>query len=248
MVDAGAAFDQLAGRYDECWTTTPAGRLQRDAVWRNVANCFRAHDEVLDLGCGTGEDAAWLNAGGVRVTAIDASPAMVAAARNRGLDAQILKIEELDRLSGRFNGALSNFGAFNCIEKPERLRSILAARFLPGAHLAICVMGKFCLWETLWFLLKGKFRKAARRWGGSAPAETLGIPVTYHSLPDLRRALTPDFALIAVRGVGIAVPPSYVTSVPAACFKFLGWLDRSIERLPLVSALADHRLLIFRRK
>ena len=23
MVEAGAAFDQLAGRYDECWTTTP---------------------------------------------------------------------------------------------------------------------------------------------------------------------------------------------------------------------------------
>src|ERR1035441_2272350 len=163
MAGVGAALDQLATTYDEHWTTTPAGRLQREAVWRNLAGIFRSHHHILDLGCGTGVDAAWMTTCGIRVTACDASAAMVSVARNRGLDARVLKIEELDRLHGRFNGALSNFGAFNCIEKPEKLCSVLASRLLPGAYLALCVMGKFCLWETLWFSVQGKYRKAARR-------------------------------------------------------------------------------------
>jgi SAM-dependent methyltransferase len=248
MSGSGAAFDQLAARYDEQWSTAPAGRLQRDAVWRNVADSFRKHHYVLDLGCGTGQDGVWLRERGVEVMAIDASPEMVAVARTRDLNARVLKIEELDQLAPGFNGALSNFGAFNCIESPGKLRNRLAARLLPGAHFALCVMGRFCLWETLWFAVHGKFRKAARRWSGSAPADTLRIPVAYHSVSALRRAFAPDFRLLRVAGIGIAVPPSYVRGVPLFGFKLLGFIDRCIERLPLMPALADHRLLIFVRK
>jgi SAM-dependent methyltransferase len=248
MAGSAAAFDRHAARYDELWSTAAAGRLQRDAVWRNVADCFCAHQHVLDLGCGTGQDAAWLRERGVRVTAIDASREMVAIAQKQGLNARVLNIEELDQLASEFDGALSNFGAFNCIEQPGRLRKALAARLAPGAHFALCVMGRFCLWESFWYAARGKFRKATRRWGGSAPADTLRIPITYHSVSDLRRALAPDFFLLRVTGIGIAVPPSYVRSLPLFCFEMLAFLDRCIERLPLVSALADHRLLIFVRK
>ena len=53
---AGAAFDGLASRYDELWTRSTVGRLQRDAVWRRLDSLFRPGDSLLDLGCGTGED------------------------------------------------------------------------------------------------------------------------------------------------------------------------------------------------
>ena len=248
MAGTGAAFDPLASRYDELWTSAPAGRLQRDAVWRNVRAFFRPHHHILDLGCGTGEDSAWLLGQGIQVTAIDASPAMVSKACERNTDARVLKVEEIDRLPGRFSGAISNFGVFNCIASPESLRANLAARFLPGAHLALCVMGRFCLWETLWFSMRGKFRKAARRWRGVAPADTLGISVTYHSVARLRRALAPDFDLIRIAGIGIAVPPSYVLGLPAWSFRVLAGIDRLVETLPLFPALADHRLLVFVRR
>jgi SAM-dependent methyltransferase len=110
MAGTGAAFDFLASRYDELWTSAPAGRLQRDAVWRNLRDLFRPNHHILDLGCGTGEDSAWLLRQGIRVTAIDASPAMVSKARERNADARVLKIEEIDRLRGHFSGAISNFG------------------------------------------------------------------------------------------------------------------------------------------
>ena len=248
MSGTAAAFDPLASRYDELWTSAPAGRLQRDAVWRNLKIFFRAHQHILDLGCGTGEDSAWLMAQGIEVTAIDASLAMVSIARERNARARVLKVEEIDQLPERFNGAISNFGVFNCIAAPETLRANLAVLFLPGAHLALCVMGRFCLWETLWFSMRGKFAKAARRWSGVARADTLGISVTYHSVASLRRALAPDFDLIRMVGVGIAVPPSYVRGLPAWSFKVLAYIDGLIETLPLFPALADHRLLVFVRR
>ena len=95
-----AAFDRIAPRYDQLWTNSPVGRLQRDAVWRHVDSLFRRGDAVLDLGCGTGEDALHLMQSGVRVTAIDSSPEMVRLASERGVDARTLAIEEIDRLAG----------------------------------------------------------------------------------------------------------------------------------------------------
>jgi len=74
---ASGCFDLLAADYDRTWTNSGAGRLQRDAVWRQIVRLFRAGDHVLDLGCGTGEDAAHLMRHGVRVRAMDASPEMV---------------------------------------------------------------------------------------------------------------------------------------------------------------------------
>jgi hypothetical protein len=173
---------------------------------------------------------------------------MVAQTRKHGIDAQVLKIEELGRLTTTFDGLFSNFGAFNCIARPAELRHALAARLSPGGYFALCVMGRFCLWETLWYSLKGNFAKAARRWKGSAPARTLGIEVTYHSVSQLRAAFSPDFELKTVVGIGIAAPPSYVTGLPTPSARILGSIDRAMETFPFVSALADHRLLIFIRK
>lgn len=50
---------------------------------------------ALDLGCGPGFDAARMAAAGLVVTALDPSPAMVAAARSRGVAARLGRIEAL---------------------------------------------------------------------------------------------------------------------------------------------------------
>ena len=92
-MSSAALFERLAPRYDELWTDTAIGRAQRNAVWRVVDELFHAGDHVLDLGCGTGEDAAHLMARGVSVRAVDASPAMVAQARARGVAADVLRAD-----------------------------------------------------------------------------------------------------------------------------------------------------------
>ena len=75
------AFDALAADYDASFTATPLGTLLREAVWRRLDARFAPGDRVLELACGTGEDAVHLASRGVRVTAVDASAAMVEAAR-----------------------------------------------------------------------------------------------------------------------------------------------------------------------
>ncbi len=50
---------------------------------------------ILDAGCGSGRDSAAFRASGFRVTAIDASPAMVRAARHLGVRATRMELQEL---------------------------------------------------------------------------------------------------------------------------------------------------------
>lgn len=74
---ASTAFDRVASRYDELWTNTDVGRLQREAVWRHVDPLFRQGARIIDLGCGTGTDARHFARAGIHVSAFDASPEMV---------------------------------------------------------------------------------------------------------------------------------------------------------------------------
>jgi SAM-dependent methyltransferase len=245
---AGAAFDRIASQYDELWTYSAVGRLQREAVWRRLDIVFQGTDLLLDLGCGTGEDALHFMRNGISVRAIDASPEMVCIARRRGVDASVLGIEEINQVQGDFGGVISNFGAFNCVGDLHAIRSPLARLIRPGGHLAICILGQFCLWETAWCLLQGEPRKAHRRWGSEHWGASLQIPVRFRSVRQLARALHPEFALCEWRGIGAFVPPSYVRGLPLSLLQALGTLDRRLAHAPLLRGLADHRLVIFARK
>lgn len=61
---------------------------------------------VLDAGCGAGKHALWLQERGVEVTGIDASPAAVEAARERGVDdARVMDLFDPAFERGRFRTA-----------------------------------------------------------------------------------------------------------------------------------------------
>lgn len=249
-MSAAAAFDQLAARYDELWTRAPAGRAQREAVWREIGTLFRPGERVLDLGCGTGEDAAWLERMGARVYAIDASPQMVEIARRRLGSAsacEVLAAQDLPRLvpSEKFDGALANFGVLNCVADLRPVAAELARLVRPGGRVALCLMGRFCLWETVWSLLRGEPGKAFRRRRGGVMT-SLGFPVFYPPMADILADFAPEFRLVRRRGIGVFVPPSYVKAPPRLCAA-LAWLDRFLGGWPLLRSMGDHCLLTFVR-
>jgi ubiquinone/menaquinone biosynthesis C-methylase UbiE len=229
-----------------------AGQTALDRAGQTALD--HAGQTALDLGCGTGEDALRLMQHGVRVHAIDASPEMVRIARERGVDAHTLPIEHcgilngsLDAsLDGSFDIALSNFGALNCVEDLESLREPLARLVRPNGYLIVCVIGRFCLWETAWALLRRQPAKAFRRWRKSAMS-SLGIRVYYPSSKRLEAAFHPRFTLVSWCGIGLSVPPSYVTGLPAGVLRILAAFDRRVAHWPLLRALADHRLFVFVR-
>ena len=243
-----AAFDKLAERYDDQWTNSSIGRLQRTAVWREIDPLFRCGDHILDIGCGTGEDARHLMDSGVHLTAMDGSPEMVRIACARGVGARILAIEDLDQLSAPFGGAISDFGALNCVADLPRFGSALARLISPGGHVALCTMGRFCLWETVYYGARLQPGKALRRLAQSGVASSIGPRIFYPSVRQVQAAMRPGFELIRWMGIGVAVPPSYVTGHSSQTLTRAAAFDRFAAHWPILRALSDHRLLIFQRK
>jgi SAM-dependent methyltransferase len=243
---AGAAFDRIAEEYDEIWTRSTIGQLQRSAVWRHVDPLVKAGDRLLDIGCGTGEDALHFMQCGAEVQGIDASLNMVRIARARGVQTRQLAIEAVCELAGTFDGAISNFGALNCVRDLTTVASALGCLIRPGGYLAICVMGACCAWEIIHFLRRGTFQNAFRRWRRENVRSTIGVPVSYRSVNELCEVFRPQFEAIQWYGVGIWVPPSYV-HLSEAALRFAGKIDGHISDWPLVRALSDHRLILFER-
>src|SRR5215831_13594755 len=63
---------------------------------------------ILDLGCGDGQLTLRIAESGARVLGVDASPQMVAAARERGVEAEPAQAEKLPFRDGAFDAVFSN--------------------------------------------------------------------------------------------------------------------------------------------
>ena len=101
---------------------------------------------VLDVGCGTGENALFLAARGLEVVGVDAVEAAVAAARNkaaaRGLAAEFLVHDALalEGLGRRF-ATITDSGLFHTFDDRERVRfttSLASVLALRGRYYVVC--------------------------------------------------------------------------------------------------------------
>jgi ubiquinone/menaquinone biosynthesis C-methylase UbiE len=244
---SAAPFDKLADRYDALWTRSLVGRCQREAVWRWLDPLIKPRHEILDLGCGTGEDALHFSKLGVQVQAIDASTDMVRIARSRGVNARSLRLERLDTMNGIFDGAISNFGVLNCVQNLEGVSRALSRLIHRGGFLALCLMGRCCIWEIGHFLRRFDFHNAFRRWKRTGCSTSIGIQVNYPSIHRLINVFRPAFQLVRWIGIGLCVPPSYVDRLPRKAVSWLARMDRRLAHRRGLRALADHRLLLFKR-
>jgi SAM-dependent methyltransferase len=255
--DAATAFDPLAAGYDATFTNTRIGRLLRDRVWSYVDPLVGPGTRVLELNCGTGEDAVHLAARGADVMATDIAAEMVAVTRrkadDRGVGERVVTaqvaIESLDVLAAEpFDLVLSNFGGLNCVADPRPLGATLARLVRPGGIAVLVVMGPVVPWEWGWFLARRRPRDAVRRLRGSATWR--GATIRYPTPRALRRAMAPHWTAVRAVPIGIALPPSYAESFVAHRPRLLARLDRAeggLARLPGAAWLGDHYLMQLRR-
>jgi ubiquinone/menaquinone biosynthesis C-methylase UbiE len=239
---SGAAFDRVAPDYDTKATNVDLSRWIRGRVWERLAALYRPGDRVLEIGCGTGEDAVWLARRGLYVTASDASPAMLdetqRKARLAGVDGRIElrqldlnSVDSWDLADTVYDGVFSNYGPLNCIDDWQALGAALGRIVRPGGRLGFAVMGPWCAWEVVWHGLHGDFRTATRRWRGRAVAQIGGVtfPVFYPMPGRLQRDLGQCFRQLRLWGLGVFMPPSDVYAAVGKHRRLASFLTRLEE-------------------
>lgn len=263
-VTASEAFDEIAKTYDATFTNSAIGRAQRKSVWKEIDRAFTPGQHVIEINCGTGIDALHLAGRGVHVTACDSAPQMIAVARQRAqlasvsamVDFRVLANERIGTLlnEGPFDGILSNFSGLNCIPDLSFLAYALGRLVRERSKMVLCLFGRICLWEILWYLSQGNIPSAVRRFRHSGHPAALAArseaTVWYHSLRLLKKVFSPYFRLMRWGGVGVAVPPSYLEFLAAkypGLFRFAAEIDRWLGNCPGPRAMADHMLLTFER-
>ncbi len=265
---AALAFDAIAPQFDQRFGPWASVAAQRRAVRAALLQEFPPAGRILELGGGTGEDAAFLAAKGFQVLLTDPSPAMVSLALTKltalesstqESSAEILAAEEIEEFADRklasgqplFDGAFSNFAPLNCVGDLNPVARGLASLLKPGAPAMLVAFGVFCPGEMITELLRGRPRNAFRRFQhGQAAARLAGhdFHVVYHRRSDLLRAFAPWFELERLLGIGVTVPPSaaepWITRHPRL-LAAMESIDRVASR-PL-ACFGDHVLYQFRR-
>jgi SAM-dependent methyltransferase len=260
---AVAAFDAVAPVFDQRFGAWLSVSAQRRAVRAALIREFPTSGHILELGGGTGEDAAFLAGAGYEVLLTDPSPTMVALATDKlsplGARAEIATGEELEDFATRhlsadgrlFDGAFSNFAPLNCVVDLGPVARGLAQLLKPGAPAMLVVFGTFCPGEMLTEVLHKRPDQALRRCKrGPFPARLAKreFPIVYHRRAALMRAFAPWFVLEKRLGIGVTVPPSAAEPWISHQPRLLGameTLDRILSR-PL-ALFGDHVLYQFRR-
>jgi SAM-dependent methyltransferase len=133
----GALLDHLQGRAGEAFVERSDGLLETLHVgtyftehkdWSPLEQRALTHacGRVLDLGCGAGRHALYLQARGLEVVGIDNSPGAVETCRRRGLkEARVLAVAQVSRRLGVFDTILMLGNNFGLMENPRRARWLL---------------------------------------------------------------------------------------------------------------------------
>ena len=267
-MNKATTFDVLAGTYDAGFVNSLIGQAQRRLTykWLRPVLAQKTGMQLLEINCGTGADACWMAQKEHHVTATDASPAMIDQAKQKAaikpLPLQpVFKTCAFDALHTTFEGRqfdaiVSNFAGLNCVAPDEM--NTLAKQFhqllRPGGYLAVVLFGKYCLWETMYYLLKAQPRQAFRRWGNDevlvSLSATIQQPVYYYSIKKFARLMRP-LQLIDKRPVGLFIPPSWMEAYMQRHRRLFHMLVNGEEKsggASFASSLSDHAFLLFKKE
>ncbi|HMI07893.1 MAG TPA: class I SAM-dependent methyltransferase [Flavobacterium sp.] len=256
-------FDKAASGYDASFTHSVIGKRQRRHVYGFLSEVLEKHQPktVLEVNCGTGEDAIWLANQNIRVTATDISEEMIRLAKGKSNAANpVFSQVDINELPKHFTGEkfdliFSNFGGLNCLSE-VRLELFFrnAAQLLSEkGQLILVIMPRNTIWEQCYFLAKADFKNIFRRKKANAIANVDGQKViTYYYDPKEAVTLARHyFDFRKLNPVGIFLPPSYLEPFFRNRPSLIGFLDKlemKFHKLPFLAKHADHYFIFFQKR
>lgn len=212
-------------------------RLRRSAIARLVGDGHGR--ELLDAGCGSGRWSVFLAQAGWVVTGVDISQELIRLAQPAtGVTYMTSSIQDVNVPAARFDAWLSVTALQHITSPPEFDASLdnLTRMLRPGGMAAILEYSPLGAVGTMPSYMHGRSR---RQWievmtsRGYIKREESGVRFLGHGPYIL--------AIRLVRRFGIA--PDALNFLRSACWA----LDLSLARVPLITRLADVRLLTFEK-
>lgn len=259
----GMPFDHIESTYDSVFARSTLGQLQRNRVWKYIESVLPELNgfEMLELNCGTGEDAVLFGEGGFNIVATDISEEMLKITEKKAeqfsmqnkISSHYLDLDTFNEtlFDKKFDLIFSNFGGINCIN-PESLQTLirkLPSILNPGGRFIGVVMPRFCVWETIFFLLRFQFGKAFRRLSAKQSFSDLhgtNVKTWYYHPAQLRDWSKNHFKLVTLRPIGLALPPTYLErffSLKRRWLLRLNKIERNVSKSSLLSGMADNYLI-----
>ena len=255
-------FDTYAQSYDNHFTNSIIGKAQRLQVYQKLLMLISLQNKsVLEINCGTGEDALWLSKQAATVFATDISQGMIDVAKNKtsnnAVNFKQLPTQDISSLApNTYNIIFSNFGGLNCLnnEELQKFKNGCVQVQKSSDQLAFVIMGTKCKWEQLYFSFNKDKAKATRRQNITGVDTLINdnhFKTYYYSPDDMKQLFIENYNCISVKPIGLFVPPSYLEPYVLkrkGMFAFLKLLDKLFGNFSFLSNYADHYLIVFEKK
>ena len=258
-----ADFDKAAQNYDTTFTKSVIGKLQRSLVYESFSKILIAKKPktILEINCGTGEDAIWLAKQNFEVVATDISSTMIEMAKSKS-DIENLTFQQadintiaVDFSTRKFDLLFSNFGGLNCLSITELTSFFKNASQLVSekGQLILVIMPKNTIWELFYFVLKLDFKNVFRRKKEFAIANVDGekIKTYYYNPKDIVNLANANFEIKLIQPIGFFVPPSYLEAFFKNKPKWIGFLnafEQKVKNQSWLSKYADHYVIVLEKK
>ncbi|MGZ3999234.1 MAG: class I SAM-dependent methyltransferase [Mucilaginibacter sp.] len=261
---AAAAFTGQAPVFDDLYGADTIINYKRGRVRRHILKHLAPGASILELNCGTGEDATWFATKGFKVHATDISAGMLYQLVQKlerlkmktKVSFELCSYTNLGELKakGPYDLIFSNFAGLNCTGELDKVLASFSPLLKPNGMVTLVVLPKFCLWETL-LLFKGKFRTAFRRFfsgpGRKASVEGTYFKCWYYNPSYIIRRLNSEYELIGLEGLCTIMPPSYLEGFaekhPSA-FKFLRRWENKLKTKWPWKYIGDYYIISLRKK
>jgi ubiquinone/menaquinone biosynthesis C-methylase UbiE len=261
---ASEAFTKQSKIFDELYNGDVVIQYKRQRVRDHILKYTKQGNSMLELNCGSGEDAVFFAEKGFTVHATDISAGMLDIVKKKidgGFHENKISVEQCSfteleflKLEKTFDYVYSNFGGLNCTGELEKVLNSFDSLTKPGGVITLVIISKFCLWEIL-LLFKGKFKTAFRRFlsarGRNAHVEGSVFKCWYYSPSFIKKQLQARFEFLGLEGLCTIVPPSYIQNFkekyPKA-FDFLVNKENKLKAKWPWNRTGDYFIISFRKK
>jgi ubiquinone/menaquinone biosynthesis C-methylase UbiE len=261
---ASEAFTKQSKVFDNLYNADKIIQYKRKRVRGHILNYAKPNDFMLELNCGTGEDALFFAKRGFRVHATDISSGMLDALKKKvdqmgyknmiGIEQRSFTELELIQEKLSFNYIYSNFGGLNCTNELEKVLYSFEKLLAPNGIVTLVIISKFCLWESL-LLFRGRFKTAFRRFlaskGRRAHVEGNFFKCWYYSPSFIKKQLQEKYEFLSLEGLCTIVPPSYIENFAEKhpiWFRFFTEKENKFKGKWPWNRMGDYFIISFRKK